>query len=729
MQTAVGTQRRGPGRLAYDGGVAAAVAVLAFVLLVLTSLVSFNLFHSLVELAYATVAFCVFIIAWTLREFLDDDFPVFLGTALMATALLHVVHLVDYAGLDLISPSSDPPTQLWLAATFVGSVSFLIAPFVLGHRLRMAPIVVAYLVLDGLVIAAVYWWRVFPSAFVDGRGLTTFKIVAEYVICGILAAAVIVLWRKRDLLARGAFRYLTAALVARIVAELWFTFYVGPLTWPNLLGHVFLLLSAMLIYQAVVQDSLTRPHALAVQNLQLSEKAARSAQREEEAMSRALDQLLELTPSLYEEGDPRDVGTVACEGARRLFDCDAAMLFHVDDEALRLVAVEPAPPVLHRQWLPIPRDGALAEQLARRIPTFVRCGIDCGSATCGADGDAEGCDMHAMLGLRTVLRAPISVGGRADSLLVLGWSTERREPSKRTLALVQRFCDQVGVALVETRRLAEQQRAESVHRRFAGSLLPNLPVDHPGLLVRCVYQPSEQRLELGGDFIDVLDRGDAGVAVLVGDVSGHGPDAAALGATLRSGWEALVVAGADPVTIAHALDDVMRRERAAPEVFATSFMAWIDPDRAEMAFLNLGHPPPLLSAGGNVASIVSRAQPPLGAADLPLDPPEALRLPADWSLVFYTDGLIEGRIAPGRPERFGEERLREILGGYELDNLSEAGLLKILRGIETICGPFSDDVAVVMVSAADRAPSPEDDRPALRTRVHDAAAARARPTP
>jgi len=728
MQPAVDVPRE-TGRLAYDGRIATIVAALAFVLLILTSLVSFNLFHTLVELAYATVAFCVFIIAWTLREFLDDDFPVFLGTALMATALLHILHLVDYAGLDLISPSWDPPTQLWIAAGFIGSVSFLVAPFVLGHRLRMAPVVAAYLALDALVIAAVYWWRVFPSSLVEGRGLTTFKIVTEYVICGILAAAVIVLWRERDRLARGAFRYLTAALVARIVAELWFTLYTGPSTWPNLIGHVFLLLSAVLIYQAVVQDSLTRPHALAVQNLQLSEQAARSAQREEEATSRALDQLLELTPSLYEEDDPRDVGTVACEGARRLFDCDAAMLFQVDGDALRLVAIEPAPPVLHRQWLPVPRRGALAEQLARRIPTFVRCGIDCGSVTCGADRDEGVCDLHTALGLRAVLRAPISVGARADSLLALGWSTERREPGKRTLALVQRFCDQVGVALVEARRLTEQQRAESVHRRFAGSLLPNLPVDHPGLHVRTVYRPSERRLELGGDFIDVLDRGDAGVAVLVGDVSGHGPDAAALGATLRSGWEALVVAAVDPVTIAHALDEVMQRERPAPEVFATAFMAWIDPDRAEMAFLNLGHPPPFLGAGGSVASIATRAQPPLGAADRPLDPPEALRLPAGWSLVFYTDGLIEGRIAPGRPERFGEERLRRILNDYELDSLSEAGLLKILRDIEATCGPFNDDVAVVVVSAAAHASAEEAERATLRMRVRDAAATRARPRP
>ncbi|MBM3147069.1 MAG: hypothetical protein FJ000_04150, partial [Actinobacteria bacterium] len=497
--------------------------------------------------------------------------------------------------------------------------------------------------------AAVYWWRVFPSSLVEGRGLTTFRIVAEYVICGILAAAVIVLWRKRDRLTRGAFRYLTAALVARIVAELWFTLSTGPSTWPDLMGHIFVLLCAVLIHQAVVQDSPTRPHAPAVQNLQLSEQAARSAQREEEATSRALDQLLELTPSLYEEDDPRDVGTVACEGARRLFDCDAAMLFQVDGDALRLVAIEPAPPVLHRKWLPVPRDGVLAEQLARRIPTFVRCGIDCGSVTCGADRDEGACDLHAALGLRTVLRAPISVGAPADSLLALGWSTERREPGKRTLALVQRFCDQVGVALVEARRLTEQQRAESVHRRFAGSLLPNLPVDHPGFHVRTVYRPSERHLELGGDFIDVLDRGDAGVAVLVGDVSGHGPDAAARG--LRHG--------------VHGPDRPGSRRDGIPQPGASAAVPGRGGERS-------------LSRHPRAASPRCRRP----AARSARGPAPARRL---------EPGLLHRRPhrGPYRARQTGTLRrraLRQILNGYELDSLSEAGLLKILRDIEATCG-------------------------------------------
>ena len=67
------------------------------------------------------------------------------------------------------------------------------------------------------------------------------------------------------------------------------------------------------------------------------------------------------------------------------------------------------------------------------------------------------------------------------------------------------------------------------------------------------YRPGERHLELGGDFLDVVDLGDHGLAVICGDVSGHGPDAAALGAMLRVSWEALVLSRTPPAELVCAL--------------------------------------------------------------------------------------------------------------------------------------------------------------------------------
>ena len=99
--------------------------------------------------------------------------------------------------------------------------------------------------------------------------------------------------------------------------------------------------------------------------------------------------------------------------------------------------------------------------------------------------------------------------------------------------------------------------------------MPTIPVKPEGLEVVSLYRPGEHSLALSGDFIDVLDRGEQGVAVICGDVSGHGPNPAALGAMLRASWQALCESGADPLTIVESLKAVLVRERRSPSSFAT----------------------------------------------------------------------------------------------------------------------------------------------------------------
>ena len=144
--------------------------------------------------------------------------------------------------------------------------------------------------------------------------------------------------------------------------------------------------------------------------------------------------------------------------------------------------------------------------------------------------------------------------------------------------------------------------------------------------------------------------------MICGDVSGHGPDAAALGAMLRVSWQALCAGGADPVVIVESLKSVLLRERRSPSTFATFCLAWIDPLRDEVRLLNVGHPVPLLIAD-EVRPLLVPPMPPLGTVDWPIEQPQLVHLPEGWRLFFYTDGLIEGRGAPGSQERFGEERL------------------------------------------------------------------------
>ncbi len=137
--------------------------------------------------------------------------------------------------------------------------------------------------------------------------------------------------------------------------------------------------------------------------------------------------------------------------------------------------------------------------------------------------------------------------------------------------------------------------------------------------------------------------------MLIGDVSGHGPDEAALGACLRIAWRTLTLALRPPQETLAGMQQMLTHERHAPDMFATLCVAVVAPDRASAEIFLAGHPPPVLAdASGAAAARASSTSARRSASSTP--PPGAptpIVLTGDWSLLLYTDGLIEGRIGAG----------------------------------------------------------------------------------
>jgi len=681
-----------------------AIVVVAMAALAFTTLISFALYHALSETVFIAAGVAAFVMAWLLREFTEDDLPVFLAIAFFAAALLHVVQVVDYPGVDMVSTSLESPTQLRVVTTLLLSASFAVAPMVITRRLPVRTVLSAYLIADVIILMAVYWWRIVP-AMPAADGDTSFKTAADCASVGLCLLAVLGFSMRRRLLPATAFPVLVAALIAGIGAVIALTVAEDPEAWPGLLGHILMNISTVLVFLAIVQAGIARPHALRISSLVRGERTARADRRQERAIRRALDRLLQLNLSFRAGEDVEQVSLTACESACELFECDHAMLMQIDEAGLELTGIHPP-----RRDVPlgsrfsIADDPDLMERLRARIPSFK---AETSPRTLGP-GIAG---LAARLNQASVLRAPIGVQTVADGLLVLGWESPRPEPDALMRALLQRFGDQVAAAVAQARQREAQAEAEALHLRFEQSLAPAPSSSHPGLQVYAHYRHLEGRLRLGGDFVDVYDRGHGDVAVVVGDVTGHGPDAAALGAMLRAGWRALMAAGTGPVQIVRSLHRMLRDERTDEAMFATVCLAWIDPGRGEMSIVNVGHPPPLLIDDGGVTRIDVPPLPPLGTFEPVFDGPAMVSLPAGAHLFFYTDGLIEGLARPGSRERFGERRLMEALRAMAGGPIDGERIDRLIRDIEKTGGAaFRDDVTIVVIATSagdvDEGPAP-----------------------
>ncbi len=259
-------------------------------------------------------------------------------------------------------------------------------------------------------------------------------------------------------------------------------------------------------------------------------------------------------------------------------------------------------------------------------------------------------------------------------------------------AVQRRYAEQAAAAL----QAGRLQAAENA--RLERGLLPTPLVRDPRVRIRARYRPGRQQALLGGDFYDVVEAPDGMLHAVVGDVSGHGPDEAALGVCLRVAWRAFVLAGLSGPPLLRLLERVLVAERAGTEIFATLTQLSIAPDRREVRVLRAGHPGLLLrEPPERVRFIELPGGPALGILPEHADWPEStLQVPPGGAVVIFTDGLIEGRVGSGR-ERLGEEGLVELANRHP-DRPADDFLDAVIDSAQRLAadsGGLADDVAVL----------------------------------
>lgn len=261
--------------------------------LYLSSIYNYLLFHSIAEIFSIIIACSIFIIAWNSRRFLDSNYLLFLGIAYLFIAVLDLLHTLSYTGMGIFKGyGTNLPTQLWIAARFMESLSLLIAPLFFERAIRIRLIFAIYIVAFFFLVGSVFW-NIFPSCFVEGTGLTLFKKSSEYIISLILFGSIFLLFQKRKRLETGVFRLIVASILVTVGSEFALTFYVHAYGFSNLVGHYFKIISFYLIYKAIIETGLVKPYSLLFRNLWQSEEALReSDERYRAIFNQAADSIL-----------------------------------------------------------------------------------------------------------------------------------------------------------------------------------------------------------------------------------------------------------------------------------------------------------------------------------------------------------------------------------------------------------------------------------------------------
>lgn len=233
----------------------------ASIFLVVVVQYNFLAFHVLAELVAIVISFTMFALAWSTYEFSKNSLLIFLACGFFWIGSLDLIHTLAYKGMNVFAESNgNLSVQFWLAARYSQALLLLAAPFA-ATRTQNKYLLTMVFGAIAVGLTTMISMGKFPTGFVEGKGLTEFKVYSEYLIVFILALALIFLFRFGRNISSVEKTLIGAAIVMTMCAELAFTFYVDVYGLSVLAGHIFKIFSFWFIFQAIVIVDLRKSYS------------------------------------------------------------------------------------------------------------------------------------------------------------------------------------------------------------------------------------------------------------------------------------------------------------------------------------------------------------------------------------------------------------------------------------------------------------------------------------
>lgn len=270
--------------------------------LYLSSLYSYLLFHILVEFTTIAIGFTLFILTWNTRRFLADNCLKIIGIGYAFIALIDLLHTLSYKGMNVFPGiGANFAIQLWIGARYLQAATLCAALVATKRRINEQLLLGAYFVAVSAIMTWVYSGY-FPDCYIDGKGLTPFKVGSEYIITAMLLMALFLIHKTRARFNDKVYALLVASIVCTAVSEMSFSDYLSVYGFANMFGHLLKLLAYYLIYRALLVTGLTEPFSLIFRDLKQAEEAlCKSHDTLEEKVRERTEELHIQTVELEEE--------------------------------------------------------------------------------------------------------------------------------------------------------------------------------------------------------------------------------------------------------------------------------------------------------------------------------------------------------------------------------------------------------------------------------------------
>jgi serine phosphatase RsbU (regulator of sigma subunit)/PAS domain-containing protein len=444
----------------------------------------------------------------------------------------------------------------------------------------------------------------------------------------------------------------------------------------------------------------------------ITESRVRQAEQEaaERTAAERSSRIQDLASSLAEAVSSLDIVAAVADRVLPPFGASGLIIQVVEDGRMRTVgAIGYSQPFLDLINGPVPDLTPAADVVARRRPAFISSADEYMRRYPGTS------DVLLLCGKKAWAFLPLVVSGRVVGLCVVSFDRPRHLTGAER-ALMTTLSGLIAQALERARLFdAEHARSQALQQALLPRQLPELPA----VTAAAKYLPAGRGMDVGGDWYDVIPLSADRVALVIGDVMGHGLPEAVIMGRVRTALQTLSDLELPPDEVLAHLNDLVCG--LGDESFVTCLYAIYDPTTSSCTVARAGHPPPaVVCPDGTVQFAQVDGDPPLGVAGPPFEVSE-LRVPDGALLVLYTDGLIDSASCDPGVGMGRMAGLLQVLQAEGLDHMCDS----LTRALLPDDQERGDDAALLVARVRATAPDavatwplPEDPRAAGEARQH-----------